>query len=893
MKLSNCFKVYSEILLMIFDELKKTYYAHLSHDKKEKETLFEHSKLVSDYCLLLIDTHGIELVIDSLIRKLTQNLPIKNCDEFECLFKESFIAAIIYHDLGKVNPNFQVLKMENELFFPEKNFSIQSYHSFLGSYLFASIYLKKTFENENFSVEEKLLLYFIVFLFSSSIAKHHNSTIDLSFELDEQQVDDCFSFLKTYSIQFDKDFGKNFFLNAVNIYEGFNILVQDKLEVYFNLFATTKLLYSLLTASDFYATNEFMTKIKINEFGTLSRTEKEKIIKQFKTVKPYNKDLYSKLEHYESIPFEKLTKRNTQNLNILRQKLTAELISNLREHSDNKCFYLEAPTGSGKTNLSLAFATELMNIDSSLNKVFYIFPYTTLITQTFESIKETLDMDNNSIIQLHSKSGFHEKVDGTYGSDKQLYIDNLFVNYPIALMSHIHFFNILKGNEKESNYLLHRLCNSIVIIDEIQTYNPEHWDKIVYFLANYAQLFNIRILIMSATLPKIDMLHPELNGSFISLISNRDQYFLNQNFTGRVSFNFTWAEKKRPVNKEEKEIYLIELSNFLFEKAEHYASLNSQKVYVLIEFITKKTAASFFNLLNNDSHYKDYKILLLSGDILEFRRKQIINSIKEQTYSKVILVSTQVVEAGADIDMDIGFKDRSLLDSDEQLAGRINRNASKDNCFVYMFDCDKTSTIYGSDFRYKVQQTNKEILDNFKEILVKKRFHALYEKVFEQKSKSMRNIFHADNSYYQHFKNFNFSKLHSEFKLIEDNDSQQLFIPIWIPISYFDNIPNLEKMGVLTEDKEYVDGIKVFEYYEKIINLKFDDFSMKKIELKKVGNILSQFSISVNRKQLENIADMLHPDKSNYGFQYLLNWNLCYFPESGFDSKKVDTSYLI
>ena len=35
---------------------------------------------------------------------------------------------------------------------------------------------------------------------------------------------------------------------------------------------------------------------------------------------------------------------------------------------------------------------------------------------------------------------------------------------------------------KESNYLLHRLCNSIVIIDEIQTYNPEHWDKIVYFL---------------------------------------------------------------------------------------------------------------------------------------------------------------------------------------------------------------------------------------------------------------------------------------------------------------------------------------------------------------------------------------------------------------------------
>jgi CRISPR-associated endonuclease/helicase Cas3 len=102
--------------------------------------------------------------------------------------------------------------------------------------------------------------------------------------------------------------------------------------------------------------------------------------------------------------------------------------------------------------------------------------------------------------------------------------------------------------------------------------------------------------------------------------------------------------------------------------------------------------------------------------------------------------------------MDLGFKDRSLIDSDEQLAGRINRNASKENCIVYLFDCDKISTIYGSDSRYKVQQTDKDIFDDYKEILVKKQFHAFYEKVFEQKSRNMQNVFHADNSYYKHFK---------------------------------------------------------------------------------------------------------------------------------------------
>jgi CRISPR-associated endonuclease/helicase Cas3 len=459
-------------------------------------------------------------------------------------------------------------------------------------------------------------------------------------------------------------------------------------------------------------------------------------------------------------------------------------------------------------------------------------------------------------------------------------------------MSHVRFFDILKGNEKESNYLLHRLCNSVVIIDEIQTYNPEHWDKIVYFLANYAQLFNIRVLIMSATLPKIDALHENLKGSFISLISNRDQYFSNQNFAGRVSFDFTLADKKRPEN-EEKENYLNELSDFMIEKAEQYASSNEENVKVLIEFITKKTAALFFSIINKDSRFEEYKILLLSGDILEFRRKQIINSIKEQEYSKVIVVSTQVVEAGVDIDMDLGFKDRSLIDSDEQLAGRINRNASKDNCFVYLFDCDKTSTIYGSDSRYKVQQTDKDIFDDYKEILVKKQFHALYEKVFEEKRKKMKSNLFAAGHYYQYFEDFNFQKLHYEFKLIENNDSQQLFIPISIPVSFFDNRTDLERMDVLTDNGENVDGSKIFDFYEKLIRCEIDDFVLKQIEMKKLGSILSQFSISVYKKQLDTISTFLDPGKDKFGFKYLLNWKLCYSPEYGFDSKKVDTSIFI
>lgn len=889
MKSFSCSSDLLNGLLPIFGEISKTCYAHLSKDKSDKETLFEHSELVSKYCLRLMDAHKIDPLLDSLIEKLMPLLPVDNEKELGNLFKEIFIAAIVYHDLGKVNPNFQVLKMENGLFSLNNILSFQSNHSLLGAYLFSNIFFKKTFENTVLNDEEKIILYFSIHLFAGAIIRHHNPTIDFSLEFENQQIDDYYSFLEKYRIFWDKNFSSSFYSGATDIFGEFREMV-DNPDVYFNLFATTKLLYSLLTASDFYATSEFMTKIKINQFGILSKPEIEKLIEQFKTVKHYNKDLYAKLRHYQSIPFEKLTERNNKNLNILRQKLTAEMISNLREHSAKRCFYLEAPTGAGKTNLSMAFATELMNVDSSLNKVFYVFPFTTLITQTFKSIKETLEIDDNSIIQLHSKAGFHEIEDGTYGNKKRLYLNNLFANYPIALLSHVRFFDILKGNEKESNYLLHRLCNSVVIIDEIQTYNPDHWDKVVYFFSKYAQLFNIRILIMSATLPKIDALHENLKGSFISLISNRDLYFSNQNFAGRVSFDFTLADKRKPSN-EEKENYLIELSDFMIEKAERYANSNNENAQILIEFITKKTATLFFSIINKDNRFKDYKILLLSGDILEYRRKQIIDLITKQEYSKVIVISTQVVEAGVDIDMDLGFKDRSLIDSDEQLAGRINRSASKDNCVVYLFDCDKTSTIYGSDSRYKLQQTDKEIFNDYKEILVKKQFHDLYEKVFQQKSKNMHNVFHTDNSYYQHFKNLNFSKIHSDFKLIEDNDSQQLFIPILIPISFFENTSDLEKMEVLTDEMEYVDGTKVFEYYEKIMKMEFDDFTIKKIELRKLGCIMSQFSISVYRKQLDAINDMLHPDKSKYGLHYLLNWDLCYSPEYGFNPQHIELRY--
>jgi CRISPR-associated endonuclease/helicase Cas3 len=92
------------------------------------------------------------------------------------------------------------------------------------------------------------------------------------------------------------------------------------------------------------------------------------------------------------------------------------------------------------------------------------------------------------------------------------------------------------------------------------------------------------------------------------------------------------------------------------------------------------------------------------------------------------------VEAGVDIDMDLGFKDRSIIDSDEQLAGRINRNVNKESCTLYLFNYNKESVIYGHDHRYKI--TKEHIReDEYRRILKYKDFDSLYDKIFDERNK--------------------------------------------------------------------------------------------------------------------------------------------------------------
>lgn len=272
---------------------------------------------------------------------------------------------------------------------------------------------------------------------------------------------------------------------------------------------------------------------------------------------------------------------------------------------------------------------------------------------------------------------------------------------------------MLFSDRKEDLFGFHQICNSVIVLDEIQTYKNSLWGEIITFLSAYADLFNIKIIIMSATLPNLDNLINN-NEASVRLIKNREKYFANPIFKNRVIPDYSLLKQGN------KKITLEELKVHV---------LKNQHKRVIVEFIKKKTAQEFYRLIKNDTD-EGVTVRLMTGNSNIQERKDIINEIKE--LESVILVATQVIEAGVDIDMDIGYKDISRLDSEEQFMGRINRSCKKENCIVYFFNYDDAGKIYINDARLNTGRTLED--DNIRLMLESKEFDSFYKSVFEDLS---------------------------------------------------------------------------------------------------------------------------------------------------------------
>lgn len=882
----------------------KLYYAHLSSpaSNQQPESLQDHIDLVTNAALELIKTHSLEANIDKIINSFGNLLPTKDSSEITCNFiKELFLATIVFHDFGKINENFQNERMQN-VSFGNVSLLIGSQHSVLSGYLFLNYYLDKL-EKCKFSDDTEYILAGVICAFADPILKHHSPTLEIN-DLDEAKCNQLQRFLRFIGMDTPANYWQDIIKSKV-VFEQ-DILKNIKGQEYFHLFALLKLNFSLLTAADYLATLSYQYHFQLPKaentqwYGVFTKEEKLTLYNKFKESAPYNKEALEHPEILKNIPLSNLNEISWQNLNLLRSRILGEVVSNVRKNKDNKLFYLKSPTGSGKTNISLAAALELLQYDEKLNKVYYVFPFTTLITQTYSAIKETLYLDDNQIVQLHSKAEWQtknpeERKDGLYKNEWINHIDNLFVQYPIALLSHIRFFDILKSNRKEVNYLMHRIANSVVIIDELQSYSPQFWEHINFFISNYAVFFNIRFIVMSATLPEIGKLTIGRSIQWVQLLEQPEMYFQNPNFAKRITFDFSLINSELPAENKEGE--LDEIADFVGLKSEEYAKNNNGNVKTIIEFITKKSSAEFAEKVKDHPVLGNYKVLLLTGTILEPRRKEVIFWLKNEGWQiqhpKVLLISTQVVEAGVDIDMDIGFKDNSLIDSDEQLAGRVNRNATKKNNKVFLFNLDGEGIVYKGDERLNIQS---KLSSNEKELIyTNKNFNLLYDKIIEKFVKETDEGFISRFRAYKEFlQKLNFKDIDFNFQLIKD-ETKSVFIPLSISIDAFTEKENdyLKQIDIAADSAGEISGEDIFSKYEAIVKNKSNDFIENRDKVKQIQSLLSKFTIAVYPQTAEMIKRQIRMTEEieKFGFIYWSDYQKYYSFEFGLNFPKEEMNY--
>lgn len=690
------------------------------------ETLLAHTELTNKYFFKFWQSKNSDEIFDRFCDVFWQkeNIDNKLKNKAKDLLKEIIMTIPIFHDIGKVNPNFQLMKLKvND--FKENEAYVNTHHSFLSSMFYMDYCRKLVYDEKNEDEIVNLLAEFILYN-GYIIARHHSELGSLTefTKLINLDDDTYFSKLKRiinnediYSVKIDfiKSDIEDMFRNLNKVDKDAEKVGKRSIKqgVYLSIYI--RWLYSLLVASDYYATSEFMNEADFSENTDLNDIDKWDSVYE-------NTDLLKNIRQYqqERYPISNEELNTVTDINILRSEIFCEVEEKIKANTDENIFYLEAPTGSGKSNTAINASFKLMQHDKRLQKIFYIYPFNTLVEQNLETLEKVFadneDIKQNiAVINSITPIKVSEK-DLNDNEEKDVYqkalLDRQFLNYPMILSTHVSLFNIIFGNRQSDVLAFYQLANSVIVLDEIQSYKNKIWAEIICYLKELAKMFNIKIIIMSATLPDLDILS-RFQAQAVDLLENSSRFFAVDCFKNRVKLNY--------------DLLKVDKDSILDELKTHLKQYLKSDKKILIEFIKKKTAHDFWVDLQENEDFKDVQIEYLSGDDSIAERKRILDKVKKAT-DTIILVSTQVIEAGVDIDMDIGYKNISKLDSEEQFLGRINRSCKKEG-IAYFFEVDEASDIYKDDVRLSESIVLKDV--NMQKILELKLFDEYYKKVLE------------------------------------------------------------------------------------------------------------------------------------------------------------------
>lgn len=821
-----------EIIKRLIKDIEK-YQAHTKENGEkgmiERESLESHIDLTSHYFEMIWREKGISEVLERFVNQICTGIS----NEAVHFLKEMITGIPLFHDVGKINPEFQNRTMKNMCVEDHQEFAcVGSRHSLISSVLYIDYFLEEL-KNTDIGRKDRKFLRTMIFYHAYLIGKHHSDPGEFEDFLNVLEEGQGVSIMKVFQEKKYDAYQREFSLTkekTKDIIETIRRAMESEREKEENIawYTYEKLMYSLLVASDYYATAEFMTGMQIAQSGDLDEIERWMDIYE-------NTELMKRIRNYQKEEYPKDNKllEEEKNINVLRSEMFLDAEKVLKQHVDETMFYLEAPTGSGKSNTAINLSFQLMQSDRRLRKLYYIYPFNTLVEQNVKSLEkvfgnhpdifESIAVINSlTPIKMTEKGKRREAESEQSGYYQKALLDRQFLNYPMIVSTHVSLFDTLFGDTKESLFGFHQLVNSVVVLDEIQSYKNTLWGEIICFLKEISHLLNMKIIIMSATLPDLDLLS-EYTYPAVKLMENTGKYFSNACFKNRVQISYELLNSE---NVEEK----------LFK---HVVKKSAEGKKILVEFINKDSAYSFFEKL---AMYKPLacEVELMTGDDSLLERSRILDKI-ERAQNGIILVATQVIEAGVDIDMDIGYKNISKLDSEEQFLGRINRSCMKEG-IVYFFKLDDGKKIYGEDVRIEKEYTlsNPEM----QELLVQKDYYTYYKNILGILKKNYNDQV-GERGLNTFFKDMvgklKYPQVRERMQLIsEDRWSMSVFLA----------------RRLVSIDGNVIDGSAVWDEYKQLLNNFQMNYSEKRVKLSVVKSKMNHFIYQIKRN-----PDLIYDDK--------------------------------
>ncbi len=380
--------------------------------------------------------------------------------------------------------------------------------------------------------------------------------------------------------------------------------------------------------------------------------------KAFLAIEPVDVERYLNRKPIDLAPSlvdQFLTIKPATAVNPLRELARTALLSGLAANSDARIFTMTLPTGMGKTLLGATWALDyrqrLSRDDSPAPKVIIVLPFLSIIDQTVKEYSELLAsrVSPGDLISFHSLS--QRTFDPELNSKSQdFFLDTWQSDFVITTFDQL--LLALFSPRAKHQLRFHNLADALIVLDEIQSIPCILWEPLRKALSGLTELGSTRVLAMSATQPGFLPDAAELIRE-----PGPTQFFGNMN-RYRLVLGHT---NKKP------------LSEFIAECRTRLREWKGKRV--LLTFNTRRSAREVFEALAPRDKKPKLPVFFITGDKTPRDRLTAIGEIK--TGEPCLVVSTQCVEAGVDIDMEFVIRDFGPLDSLIQIAGRCNRNANR------------------------------------------------------------------------------------------------------------------------------------------------------------------------------------------------------------------------